>query len=699
MTRPGEPVAVPLGDSGSSSADLLSNKRLEIASVLFVSLVAVVLALYPVFHRYRLTPEGRTYVGTNIYSPDYAGYVSAVEQGFSGRWTHVDKFTSEPLPSTYLYLPYLALGHGARLLGMSAIIAYHAASILFAALFLVLAYGLVASVITPQNGPGSHLVARLTAFALAIGSAAWPVVRQGAITLPRLSLMVGGTEFCRLLPPPHYALGNIVFVGGLLLLIRHLKTGRLWPVLASAVLVLLTTFFRPSHAIAVVLTAGGFTAGEVLLTIAAPSRASRARLVCAAAFFGVNLVALAPATVYLHHMRTAWPTLPYFQYDISPPHLFDFGDWVLYQGPLLFVSFLALPWALKDEPVRILLSSLVVVVSMTFIFPIIVPFHPFRGLQIPLFVPLAILAAVGLARKLKAPDALLSALMLLALAVPTAVLDFDHELRTFTDHYYIWPPAGYIDGLQTLQRLTRPDEVVLTGFSLSNLVPMMSGNTVYWGHPNETLDYDRKRREVERFYKGQMSEAEAYDFLLGNGIRYVLWGLEERSLGRPGYAFLRRVFSNETIDIYQLAASAKGSAFKSIDADFSGRFRLLGVLWTEHDNMDVYRFFWRKTGFADTDLLTFHHFRDGAGSYLHGENVDPGKGWYTLRQLQPGQQFSYSLRVPKALPARRLDIGLFSKESIQTRIPHGAQTYYALDITTLRTPPDVNALTYIWPWR
>jgi hypothetical protein len=94
--------------------------------------------------------------------------------------------------------------------------------------------------------------------------------------------------------------------------------------------------------------------------------------------------------------------------------------------------------------------------------------------------------------------------------------------------------------------------------------------------------------------------------------------------------------------------------------------------------------FWQKTGSSDADLLAFHHFRDAAGNFVHGENVDPGDGWYSLRELGSGQYFSYEFKVPQSLRVGRLDVGLYYRSEIASRIPCGKQTFYSIELSELR---------------
>jgi hypothetical protein len=117
-----------------------------------------------------------------------------------------------------------------------------------------------------------------------------------------------------------------------------------------------------------------------------------------------------------------------------------------------------------------------------------------------------------------------------------------------------------------------------------------------------------------------------------------------------------------------------------VDADFSGDFRLLGILRFEEDDGDIFHVFWEKTDNVDVELRAFHHFRDAGGNFIHGENVDPGAPWYSLRELPRGEIFSYRFRVAKGLDARSLDVGLYHRDEIGQRVLCDRNTYVRVDL-------------------
>ena len=61
---------------GSAGGSVVSARRVELAAVLFISIVALTYSFYPSYHRHRTTPDGRVYVGqpqdgyVRIHGPD-----------------------------------------------------------------------------------------------------------------------------------------------------------------------------------------------------------------------------------------------------------------------------------------------------------------------------------------------------------------------------------------------------------------------------------------------------------------------------------------------------------------------------------------------------------------------------------------------------------------------------------------------------
>ncbi|MCJ7740651.1 hypothetical protein MUP32_05065, partial [Candidatus Microgenomates bacterium] len=108
--------------------------------------------------------------------------------------------------------------------------------------------------------------------------------------------------------------------------------------------------------------------------------------------------------------------------------------------------------------------------------------------------------------------------------------------------------------IRFLRDNTKRDEVVLAEITAGNYIPAYSGNTVYFGQSN-TVDYERKQKEVWRFFKGEMGQNEVENFFRRGRIKYVFYGVQEKELSggkqlETIYPSLKAVYSNPIVSIY-----------------------------------------------------------------------------------------------------------------------------------------------------
>ena len=87
----------------------------------------------------------------------------------------------------------------------------------------------------------------------------------------------------------------------------------------------------------------------------------------------------------------------------------------------------------------------------------------------------------------------------------------------------------------------KPPAAILSLAFVGNYIPQKTGYHAFLGHWAETLDIDRKSAETNAFYQGQMSRADALDWLHKNHIRYVFYGFYEAGIfqsSKPLYDLL-----------------------------------------------------------------------------------------------------------------------------------------------------------------
>jgi hypothetical protein len=146
--------------------------------------------------------------------------------------------------------------------------------------------------------------------------------------------------------------------------------------------------------------------------------------------------------------------------------------------------------------------------------------------------------------------------LLVAAVLPTNVYLFSWRLVDLGRHEYpYYLRNDDITALRWLEANTSPADVVLSGLTIGQYVPSVSGNSAFLAHWAETLDYYTKTRLVSQFFAASTSDEERRDALRRYGVQYVYVGTEERSLGRfdpEQTALLQRVFADSTVAIYRV---------------------------------------------------------------------------------------------------------------------------------------------------
>jgi len=174
-------------------------------------------------------------------------------------------------------------------------------------------------------------------------------------------------------------------------------------------------------------------------------------------------------------------------------------------------------------------------------------------------IPLCILAAEGLfwgAKKLKRLldyQRLIRIIIILTIFSNLAVIATD--LKVFRMHsfpYYL--SKCEISAMDYLKDNTSSSSVVLCSYHLGNFLPARSGNRVFLGHYDQTLNSKEKKRILRKFFNQEVGERFREKVLKEYNIGYLYYGKQEKALGgfNPDKCLLlARVYENEEVSIYR----------------------------------------------------------------------------------------------------------------------------------------------------
>jgi len=282
------------------------------------------------------------------------------------------------------------------------------------------------------------------------------------------------------------------------------------------------------------------------------------------------------------NLSAAWEATTF--YYISPDVLALAIGPTIFLAPLGFLLLAAKPTKEPTQTTDDNLSNALLLLSWPLSFFLLFYFsHSFlkisqvRFLQSYFFIPLAILAApviIFFAEKLSSftyrlkqkvkllplvPFFFSALLLTFIVALPTLPLlyhNFTFRFTFFRDFsVLVYPPKNWVNAIYWLRDNTPRTSVVLSAWQAGHHIPFLAGNYVYFGHLWGTLNLPTKRDLAEKFFRGQMEEPEARQFLKDGRINYLFWSYEEASYGGHPEQYrnlLSPVYSTSGANIFRI---------------------------------------------------------------------------------------------------------------------------------------------------
>jgi hypothetical protein len=454
-----------------------------------------------------------------LFNPlDGTSYLAKMREGWRGEWSFTLPYTAQPGPGVFVYTYYLFLGHLARWTGASIGLIYHLARLFGGFALLIAGYGFTARFFASFR---SRLAVWLF-FSLSSGLG-WLAVPFGGFTS---DLWVAeAIPFLSLFSNAHFALTWAmmlwVFVWTLPGLADERPSSRRLALVAVAVTAIAQT--QPLALLTLGLVLGALTLWRIV---------SR-RVIVSSDLLPLLVVGVfaAPWLVYdVWAMATQPAFAAWNAQNLTPsPPLWD----ALLSGgvPLL----LAMPGIVVAARRRSPLDRVPLVWLALTVLALYAPFSLQRRLSLGIWMPLVILAAIGLrdaigprvaARWRPLALALIAVLslpsnLLVYTATLGAVLKPDPAQRVFLTR-------DEADALGWIAAYTPPGALVLAGPATGLYLPARTDARVVYGHPFETVDAAAHKQAVEDFFAGRVSPARFFDQY---PVDYVFYGPRERALG------------------------------------------------------------------------------------------------------------------------------------------------------------------------
>jgi len=508
----------------------------------------VVLTSVPYVFNWLATPAGYHYTWiVPPYPEDSFGYMAWAQQAARGAWLFKIKYTALP-HGAFLFHPFFLLcGWISAILSCDIAIIFFVAKILGTGLFLVTFYRYIdfLGLNKLQATAASVLVGVSSGLGGIFAWAGW----LNHSSLPPTDLwMPEVSTFFALLWNPLFPFSLTLMLLTIYWLDRGMRderAGDFWfSGLATGVMILIHPYALP-----------------LIFTLAIGVTIVRKRRQSIGYLFRYVLATL-PFAIYVFLLARLNPLVA--RHSIvgvmrSPPlmmYLYGFGVPILLAVGGLIVG----RWTLITRYWHIIVWFFL---SLAFAY---LPFWFQRKLVFGAHIPLCILAAVGF-------DALLAkcertrrrwiligtAIILLPLVAATPVyliVSQRAKVQANADGAYFLSD-DIVEGLNFLQRASKPNEVVFASPETSRLIPAISGNTTVWGHWAMSVDRKDRDKWLENLFANVSDENRSREFW-SNDIRFIFAdGALKQWLERSPFGWgailrdARKVFENRSVVIYE----------------------------------------------------------------------------------------------------------------------------------------------------
>jgi hypothetical protein len=534
QAAPAQPLPQP-----AARAALRAERMLVAGLIALILLIAAI----PTLAAYAGPPPDRRFQGIVYGVADTAQYFSWLRD-HRDAWLVSNRMTAEPNQPALFNLLWLAIGRVQAATGLSTALLFHGVRLLAGAALLVTLYAACARF---TQGRAERLSAFLvTALGAGLGWV-WVVVKyaQGLPDVPfPFDLYVAEPNTLFILAAfPHFTIATTLILAIFLCYLAALRRRSVALVALAALLGLLLTLQHAYDLLIITLVPAGALALMLL-------RDRRIPWFGGLALLAIGLVAL-PPPLYFTWLTSRDPlwreVLDQFSnagvFTPPPHHLL-----ILMGLPLLLVLAavaqalltaqgrrgLAARFGAASDADLFLWSWLVVGFLLLYV-PTDFQIHMLTAWQIPV----GILAVRWLHRAVM--PALARARPRLARALPTlllvAVLPTSLyllawrviDLRRHEAPYSLG--AGEVQALEWLGATATNDDVVLSGLTLGQFVPVYSDARTTLGHWAQTAHFYDKRDAVARFFDPAVPDAEREAVIAQYGVRFLLHGAEERGLG------------------------------------------------------------------------------------------------------------------------------------------------------------------------
>ena len=501
--------------------------------VLIISCLVIILITIPYVYAFQAGSAEFDFGGFLINPTDGHSYLAKMQLGFQGRWKFVLPYTAEPGEGAYLFLLYIGLGHLARITNLSLIVVFHIARVI-SAIFLIWTLNIGFKRIF--NKPKMQTLG----FAIAVlgSGVGWLAVVFGKFTSD--FWVAEAYPFLSMYTNPHFSLGLGLMI---LALIPDIGRESRWYTVLGIALGIVQPF-----AVVIVILALSI---QVVIELEksrgkAPVKIKKPKTVKNLLLFGAGggFVLL-----YQYSSILADPVLSIWnQQNITESP--DLLDLVISLSPCLILAILGAVKGWKNQHGRLIIGWVAVCLILVFI-----PWNLQRRFLTGIYVPLAGLCVFGveaIIEKISIKFRTVT-IILVCLILPTNIVVILSGIQAAScQDQKIYISSAISEGLDWIKDNSEQDAIVLASGNNGLFIPSMTGRKTIYGHPFETINAEKEKIFVEKYFQGYLSAEMGQVQLDLKGVDYIFYevDLTQNFAGRMKDMNYPLVFSNGKVEIY-----------------------------------------------------------------------------------------------------------------------------------------------------
>ena len=523
--------------------------------VVIWSVLVVFIANIPYIYGYILSSPERMFMGDARSFFDTNTYLAWIHQAEDGHILFKNIYTTEPHSRIFFHPFFLLLGNIARVTGLPPSTVHAWARVVIGFLLLLFLYVFISYFIEKS-------LERFLAFIIVSisGGFAWLKFFSSLDKIPESWFLTGWVEGITLLSIyalPLFSVSILMLLASFYFLLRSFDENKIKYSVYAGIIAFFLILTHSYDVFIVYAVTGFYILGRYF--IERNSSRFKSHLLKAGIFISISIAApiYGYGSVLLNPVFRQWA----FETSKAPSPAF-----IWYLGLFGFLSILSVIGAiasLSDSKHPLFFRRLFLVVwAFSVPFLIYAPLTFQRRLIEGVHIPLSLLSVLGiffLMQKLKW-DKRWAVLVFILLLLPGNLAVLFKDMNYLKQNVSKESVAGFLDkdiytALQWLESNTGTQDVVLADYEIGNYIPAISGNTVYIGHSQQTIDFWGKWALVKRFFDKGSTHDFRKKFLKSAGIAFIVYSWKERKIGKfnpEGALYLKTVYSNETVSILRV---------------------------------------------------------------------------------------------------------------------------------------------------